>query len=73
MFYLNGVEELKRLWVAFCPCLSVGAAARAWAGGMQMPRAAVVRVRLCVCSVPLAALERPTSPPVTVVFRSASN
>lgn len=56
----------------FCPCLSGWAAARAWAGGMQMPRAAVW-VLLCECLVPLAALERPTSPPVTVVFRSVSN
>lgn len=32
------------LEVAFCPCLSVGAAARAWAGGMQMPRVAVVKL-----------------------------
>lgn len=46
---------------------------RAWAGGMQMPRDSVVRGCQCECLVPLAALERPTSPPVTVVFRSGSN
>lgn len=69
-FRINGVSKV--VTALFCPCLSGWAAARARAGGMQMPRA-VVRVQLCECSVPLAALERPTSPPVTVVFRSVSN
>lgn len=31
----------KAVAAAFCPCRSGWAAARAWAGGMQMPRVAV--------------------------------
>lgn len=74
---LKKLQNLNVEWAfcqtfVVCPCRAAGRR-RAWAGGMQMPRESVVRGCQCECLVPLAALERPTSPPVTVVFRSASN
>lgn len=65
-FRMSVLSNARRL------SLSLAGRRRAWAGGMQMRRESLVRgCSASACTI--GPLERPTSPPVTVVFRSASN